>query len=159
MNSTAQQITDRLRHRQGGGEGTITVDSDGASISVDIEHSDRYASGVRGITVQPHQPTQGVRDVAERIVEGVQDLGEPLAIVEYEERERRAVVRSSTPEQDAEGVTYWEADVQPEQTSLHRYRKDHDAVDRQVVTEPLLHPTAGRVAEQLADAVAPLLAA
>jgi hypothetical protein len=153
MKSIAQEVTERLRGQVGRGEGVIAIDSGSVSINVDIESSERYASGVHGITVSPHHPVADVRDAADRIVEYVQDLGEPLTVVECDEGEGRAIVRSRTPEQDEAGVTYWEADVQPKQTSLHRYRKEHDAPERSSVTEPLLHSTVGRVAEQLADAV------
>ncbi len=153
MKSIAQKVTERLRGQIGRGGDSITVDGDRASINVDIEGSERYASGVRGITVRPHHPVTNVGDAADRVVEHVQDLGEALAVIECEEGEGRAIVRSMTPEQDETGVTYWEADIQPEQTSLHRYCKEHDAPERRIVSEPLLHSTIGRVAEQLADAV------
>ncbi len=153
MKSIAQKITDALHDQIGRGEGVIAVDSDSVSITVDIESSERYASGVHGISVSPQHAVTDVRDAADRIVEYVQDLGEPLSVVECDEGEGRAIVRSRTPEQDEVSITYWEADVQPKQTSLHRYRKEHDAPERSIVAEPLLHSTVGRVAEQLADAV------
>lgn len=153
MKGIAQKITKRLRDQIGRGEDMIAVDDDRASINVDIESSERYASGVRGIMVRPHHPVTNVRDAADRVVEQVQDLDETLAVIECEEREGRAIVRSRTPEQDESGVTYWEADIQSEQASLHRYRKEHDAPERSIVAEPLLHSTVGRVTEQMVDAV------
>jgi hypothetical protein len=155
MNNLAQEITKRLRDGQSRGEQVVSADAPGVSVSVDIENSERYASGVRGIVVRPQQPVDSIPEVAERIIERVQELEEPLTIVEYEQGEQRAVVRSSDPEQDGSGVTYWEADVQPDRTTLHRYRKDHADPDRHVTTEPLLHRAVGRIAEQLVDAVCP----
>jgi hypothetical protein len=130
----------------------IRTERDGVSVEVDVEASERYASGVRGVTVQPSHPAPSVRDVAERIVERVDAL-EPLAIVECDDAQGRAVIRSAEPEQSTDGVRYWEADVQPDGTSLHRYHKQHATPDREQIAEPLLHPTVGRVAEQLADAI------
>lgn len=152
MGDTAQYIGDALRRQTGHDPGVIQTERDGVSIAVDVEATERYAAGVRGVTVRPAQPHTSVRDVAERIVERVDAL-EPLAIVECDEGQGRAIVRSAEPEQRADGVRYWEADVQPDSTSLHRYHKQHAAPEREQIAEPLLHPTVGRVAEQLADAV------
>lgn len=148
----AKELTDRLRQHIGQGAGTIGVDGDAVSVAVDVEQCERYAVGVRSIAVRPEQPAADVRDVAERIVQDVTELDGPLAVVEYDARQGRAIVRSAEPEADAGGVTYWEADVRADETSLQRYRKDHAAPERESVTEPLMHNTVGRVAEQLADA-------
>ena len=152
MGDIAQYIGDILRRQAGHDPGAIHTERDGVSIEVDVEAAERYASGVRGVTVRPAQPAPSVRDVAERIVERVDAL-EPLALVECDTAGGRAIIRSAEPEQSTDGVRYWEADVQPDGTSLHRYHKQHDAPDREQIAEPLLHPTIGRVAEQLADAV------
>ena len=149
----AKDLADRLRGHIGQGEGVVAVDRGDVSVSVDVEQSERYAVGVRGISIKPEQPVEDVRGTAERIVEGAQELGEPLTVVEYDAGGGKAIVRSAQPDADADGVTYWEADVRADETSLHRYRKDHNEPDRQVVTEPMPHATAGRVAEQLADAL------
>jgi len=152
MGDIAHDIGDTLRRQVGHDPGVIRTERDGVNIEVDVEAAERYASGVRGVTVRPARPAPSVRDVAERIVERVDAL-EPLAIVEYDDGQGRAIVRSAEPEHSADGVRYWEADVQPDGTSLHRYHKQHDAPDREQIAEPLLHSVVGRVAEQLADAV------
>lgn len=152
-NTIAHELTDRLRKQVGQGGGVIGVDGDGVSVAVDVEQSERYAVGVRGITITPTQPVTNVRDTAERIAQGVTELDGPLTVVEYDTRQGQAIVRSVEPQADDDGVTYWEADVRADKTSLHRYRKDHAAPDREQITEPLLHSTVGRVAEQVADAV------
>lgn len=149
--SIAKNITDGLQRHIHQGAGTIEAAGDGASVSVDVEQSERYAVGVRGISVRPQQPIDDVRGAADRIVNGVSDLGEPLAVVEADDD--RSIVRSAEPDQDEGGVTYWEADVRSDETSLHRYRKQHDAIEREIVTEPLPHRAVGRIAEQLADSM------
>jgi len=152
-NTIAKDVADRLRQQIDRGEGVVTVDGGDVTVSVDVEQSERYAVGVRGIQVKPQQPSHNVRDTADRIVEQVQALDGPLTVIECDSAGGRAIVRSAEPETDERAVHYWEADVQRDGTSLHRYRKDHDAPDREVVAEPMKHATAGRVAEQLADAV------
>lgn len=149
----AKNVTERLRQHIARGAGTISADGDGVTVNVDVEQSERYAAGVRGIQVTPSQPNSDVHGTAERIVAGVGALGDPLTIVEYDTRGGQAIVRSAEPEADEEGVTYWEADVRSDGTALHRYRKEHSQPDRELVTEPLPHNTVGKIAEQLADAV------
>lgn len=154
MSSIAKDLTDQLRQHQGRGAGSVGVENDAVSVSVDVEQSERYAVGVQGIRVTPKAPVANVRDAADRIVQGVQALDDPLTVVEYDTSAERAIVRSAEPESDEAGVTYWEADVRADETSLQRYHKAHDTPDREVVTEPLPHAVAGRIADQLADAVA-----
>lgn len=149
----AKSLADRLRQQIGQGAGTVGVEADGVTVSVDVEQSERYAVGVRGMEARPAQPNPDVRGTAERIVEGVAAIGEPLQIVECDVPGGQAIVRSATPETDEGGVTYWEADVRGDGTALHRYRKDHDQPDRTPLIEPLPHGTVGKIAEQLADAV------
>jgi hypothetical protein len=149
----AHELTDRLRKQIGHGGGIVEADGAGVTVAVDVEQSERYAVGVRGITVTPAQPVADIQEVAERIAQGVTELDSPLTVVEYDTRQGQAIVRSAEPAADEAGVTYWEADVRADGTTLQRYRKDHAAPDREQITEPLLHSTVGRVAEQLADAV------
>lgn len=152
-NSIAQRLTDALRQRVGQGSDRVRVDGDDVVVHVDVEASERYAVGIRGVEVSPTQPVPDVRDAAERIVHGVTALNDPFQIVEVESREGRAVVRSAEPESDESGVSYWEADVRADGASLRRYRKDHAAPDREVVAEPLPHAVAGKVTEQIVEAL------
>ncbi len=151
--SIAQRLTDELRRRVGQGADRVEVAGDGVTVQVDIEASERYAAGIRGFEVAPVAPIVDVREAAERVVERVRALDEPLQLVEHDAREERAIVRSSSPDRDDAGVSYWEADVRADGASLRRYRKDHAAYDREVITEPLPHAVAGTIAEQLAEAM------
>jgi hypothetical protein len=156
MSSTttiAKDVADQLRQHINRGPGVITADGGDVTVSVDVEHSERYAVGVRGIHVTPQQPSTDIRGTADRIVERVQSLDEPLHVVECDTANGRAIVRSAEPEADEQGVSYWEADVQRGGTSLRRYHKSHAAPEREAVVEPMKHTTAGRVADQLADAI------
>jgi hypothetical protein len=151
-NTLAKDLADRLRQQTGKDGGPVTIVGDSANVTVDVEHSERYAVGVRGVQVRPHQPVADVRDAAERITQNVTELDGPLSVVEFDARQDQAIVRSAQPETDEAGVTYWEADVRADETTLRRYRKNHDAPDREAVTEPLMHNTVGRVVEQIVDA-------
>jgi len=153
-NSIAGDIAKQLRRRAGQGPGTVDAAAGGVSVSVDVEDSERYAAGVRGISARPDRPVEDVRRAAEDVAAGVPSLGEPLTVVEVDEGSGRAVVRSASPDADEGGVTYWEADVRADETTLRRYRKEHGEPERESITEPLPHTTASKVAGELADAVA-----
>lgn len=148
----AHELTDRLRQHRGHGAGTIEAGDERAHVAIDVEESERYAVGVRGVSVRPHQPIGDVREAADRLVERVQSLDDPLRVVECDTGQGRAIVRSAEPHSDEQGVTYWEADVHGDGVSLNRYRKDHSAPDREIVAEPLPHGVVGQVAEQIIDA-------
>lgn len=152
-NSIAGDVAEQLRGRAGQGPGTVDASAGGVSVSVDVEDSERYAAGVRGVSARPGQPVGDIRRAAEDVAAGVPSLGEPLSVVEVDPAVGRAVVRSSSPDADDAGVTYWEADVRADETTLRRYRKDHGEAEREALTEPMPHATVGKVAGELAEAV------
>ena len=152
MGSVTQHVIDALHDRIGRGEGVVSVEVDGASVSVDLENCERYAVGVRGLRVRPTDPLADVGDAAERIVQNV-DAIEPLKVVEFDAPEQQAILRSAEPESDEGGVTYWEAAVKPDETTLHHFHKSHAEPDRAVVVEPITHGEVGRLADQLVDAI------
>ncbi len=151
--SIAGDVTEQLRRRAGQGQGSVDAAAGGVSVSVDVEDSERYAAGVRGISARPERPVEDIRRAAEDVAAGVPSLGEPLSVVEVDSGSGRAVVRSSSPDADDAGVTYWEADVRADETTLRRYRKEHAEPEREAITEPMPHATAGKIAGELAEAV------
>ena len=146
------QLRGRLRDAIGQEHTTIGASGDAGSVSVDVERCERYAVGVRDLQVRPADPVTDVGGAAERIVDQV-DTIEPLKVVEFDAREQQAILRSAEPEADEGGVTYWEAAVRPDETTLHRFHKAHDAPDREVVVEPMTHGDIGKLADQIVDAV------
>jgi hypothetical protein len=122
-------------------------------VSVDAAGCDRYAVGVRGVTVRPAQPVSDVGGAAERMAEQV-DAFDRLRVVEYDAPEQQAILRSAEPERDEGGVTYWEASVKPDGTSMQRYHKAHHEPDRRLVAEPVTHRDIGRLVDQVVGAVA-----
>lgn len=150
--SIGDELRARLRDAVGSDNTTIGVESEGVSVTVDVEHCERYAIGVRGIEVTPAQPSKDIHKTAERVAREV-DVIEPLRVVEVDTREGQAILRSAEPEADEEGVTYWEATVKPHGAAINRYHKSHGEPDRQVVVEPLSHREAGKLVDQVADAL------
>ena len=147
-----KKLRSQLKDTVVGDHTSVGVTGDGVSVSVDVEHCERYAVGVRGIHVTPAEPVSDVGGVAERIA-GQVDVIDPLRVVEYDPPAQEAILRSSEPETDEAGVTYWEATVKPDETTLQRYHKAHGQPDREVVVEPLRYGDVGELADQLADAV------
>ncbi len=140
--------------KRGIGQEHVTIDAggDGASIAVDAESVDRYAVGIRGLHVRPTEPVNDVGEAAERIARGV-DVIDPLRVIEYDVPQQEAILRSAQPEADEGGVTYWEATVKPGETSVQRYHKSHSEPERQTVVEPVMHRDAGKLADQIVDAL------
>lgn len=150
--SIGDELRAKLRDAIGSDHTTVDVESEGVSAVLDLEHCERYAVGVRGLEVTPAEPGTDIHQTAERIARGV-DVIEPLRVVEVDTGEAQAILRSAEPEADEEGVTYWEATVRPRGTAINRYHKSHDEPDRQIVVEPLSHREAGKLVDQVADAL------
>jgi len=150
--SIGDELRARLRDAVGSDNTTVGVDGEGVSVAVDVEHCERYAVGIRGIQVTPAEPSNDIRETAEGIARKV-DVIDPLRVVEVDTQEGQAILRSAEPEADEEGVTYWEATVKPRGTALNRYHKSHGEPDRQVVVEPLSHREAGKLVDQVVDAI------
>ncbi|MDQ5851312.1 MAG: hypothetical protein M3380_04430 [Chloroflexota bacterium] len=150
--SIGKELRTKLRDAVGREHTTVDASGDEAHVAVDVEHCERYAVGVRGLQVTPTEPVADVQGAAERIVEHV-DTIERLRVVEFDAPEGQAILRSAEPESDEAGVTYWEATVKPDETTLHRFHKSHLEPDREVVVEPITHQQVGELADQLVDAL------
>ncbi|MBA3944347.1 MAG: hypothetical protein H0X37_07260 [Herpetosiphonaceae bacterium] len=147
-----KELTEQLRKAQGQGEVTVEAQAEDVTVVVDMEHCDRYAGGIRQITVRPDAPLPDVGTTAGKIAEHINVI-DPLQVVEVEGGEGRAILRTTDPETDQEGVTYWEATVTPDATTLQRFHKEHSEPDRAVVDEPLLHRELGSLVDQVAEAL------
>lgn len=154
MEQIQQRLVDRLRARQGQGAGSVEVVGDSVTVVVEAEQTDRYAVGVQRVVVRPAAGQPAVDTVARNIAEQVTALDQ-LQVIEVDGGEQRAILRSAQPDTDEAGVTYWEANVSPSETTLQRFRKDHQTADRQPQVEPIWYRDLGKVADQLANAVSP----
>lgn len=147
-----KELRTKLRDAAGRENTTVDASKDGVSVSVDAEACDKYATGVRGVRVRPAEAVTDVGDAAERIAEHV-DAIDRLRVVEYDAPQQEAILRSAEPETDEGGITYWEATVKPDETSVQRYHKDHGRPDREAVVEPLTHRNLGELADQIVEAM------
>ncbi len=147
-----KQIKQKLTGATGQEHTVVDASAGGVSVSVDVERCERYAVGIEGVRIRPDTPVGDVGEAAERIARNV-DVIDPLRVVEYDVSAEEAILRSAEPAADEGGVTYWEANVKPDETTLHRFHKAHDEPDRRIVVEPMTHGEAGAVAEQIAEAL------
>lgn len=147
-----KQLRDAVRNAAD--HASVVASDDDVRVTVDVEHAERYGVGVRGITVRPVDGIADVGEAAERIAHDV-DAVDDLRVVEYDRGERQAILRSAEPQRDADGVDYWEATVNPTETTVQRYRKTHDEPERAVVVEPFSYRALGDLADQLAEALVP----
>ncbi len=147
-----KELREALRHAAGQDGVTVGVEGDDVHAAVDAEAIERYGVGVRGLSVRPTAPIGDVGEAAERIARDV-DVIDPLRVLEYDAPEGEAILRTAEPEATEEGVTYWEATVRPDGTSVHRYHKAHAEPERQPVVEPLTHRQVGDLADQIGDAL------
>ncbi|CAA9256806.1 MAG: hypothetical protein AVDCRST_MAG93-2009 [uncultured Chloroflexia bacterium] len=150
-NTIGKQLRDQARGATD--DTSISVSDDDATVSVDVEHAERYAVGVRGLRIEPAHPVRDVGEAADRIARQV-DAVDELRVVEYDQSEQQAILRSAQPQSDEEGVDYWEATVKPTETTLQHYHKAHSEPERAAVVEPLSYGTLGQLADQIVDAVA-----
>ncbi len=147
-----KKLAEQLRKAQGQGEVSVEAQGDGVTVVVDMDHCDRSSGGIRQITVKPDVPLPNVGRTAEQIADHIGVI-DPLRVVEVEGGEGRAILRTAEPESDEGGVTYWEATVTPDATTLQRFHKEHSEPDRTVVDEPLLHRELGSLVDELAEAL------
>jgi len=146
------RVREQLRDVVGSEGASVHTNDGGVSVTIDIEHCERYAVGIQGIHIAPAAPSADIAETAERIARQV-DAIEHLHVVEVDRREGKAILRSAEPEADEAGITYWEATVQPVETTLNRYHKAHAEPDRQLIVEPITHRELSDLTDQLADAV------
>lgn len=146
------KLREQLRDVVGSDHTSVQTNDEEVSVTIDIERCERYAIGIQGIHIAPAAPRADVAETADRIAKQV-DAIEHLRVIEFDQREGKAILRTAEPEADEGGITYWEATVQPVETTLNRYHKAHTEPDRQRVVEPITHRQLGELADQLADAV------
>lgn len=131
----------------------------GASIT--LEAYDRYSVALRQLEVSHEQaalPEDGdstgyLRRCAERAVQRLTYLEEPLILLELDPAEKLAQLRSAPPRQDGEKLTYWEVFIRATphlHARLARYRWQPDKHEREQITYPATFAALGRIAQDLA---------
>lgn len=125
----------------------------GGSAEVVSRNGDRYAAEIERVEVTHAAPVADLGAAAERIARQVDVVG-PLQPWEIAPGEQ-AILRSTQPTTDAEGVGYWEATVTSDRTTVQPWHKNHADPDREPAPEPLLHRDVGKLTDQLSRAVEP----
>lgn len=129
------------------------------SAALTLEAYDRYSVALRQLEVSHQQaampegsdPAAYLRRCAERAVQRLTYLEEPLILLELDPAEKLAQLRSDPPHQDGEKLTYWELFIRATphlHARLARYRWQPD--EREQITYPATFATLGRIAQDLA---------
>lgn len=129
--------------------GSVTAtDVDVESIGVSAGAIDYHCRPVQGQAVAPP------RQVAEHLVERVDYLQEPLAIIEDDIERSATQVRSRQPQAHPEGDRYYELVAKPGQVSVRRYRRQADG-QREPIPLQLTRESFGRLCRDLDNSVSP----
>ncbi len=115
--SSEPKLDDALNELDG--PGTIEVDRDGHSAEVDVVDVDRIGVRVKRVRVRHDEPVDVPREAAS-LPERLRSLPDPVEPVEVAPELGGAILRGR-PDEDRR---YFEIDVQPDRTDIHRTRVD-----------------------------------
>lgn len=139
----------------------VPAETGGPSAAITLEAYDRYSVALRQLEVshkqdalpEDYDPVAYVRRCAERAVQRLTYLEEPLILLELDPAEKLAQLRSAPPGQDGETLAYWELFIRatPQlHARLTRYRWQPDKHEREQVVYPATFAALGRIAQDLA---------
>jgi len=92
------------------------------------------------------------RQIAERLVEQVNYMQEPLAIIEDDLEGSATQVRSARPQAHPDGARYYELVAEPGHISVRRYQRQADG-ERKSIPMRFTRETFGRLCRDLDDSV------
>jgi hypothetical protein len=129
----------------------ITTGSGTIAVELELRDPDRHSAVLEEIRASG--PFSDLQTVATSLSNGLGELDEQLALLELEQTESRAIMRSAQPLVEEGAVEYWEAELTPGSVSIARYRKADEAPDRERQGVPMLHRSLSRLADELASAL------
>lgn len=158
----------RLGTAQPSGEGVRTITLGGTDglpiVQLELADLDRYSAALHRVTVgapfdapASHAAAQAqLNNIAQAVIEHLDYLEEPLAVVESDAGAGISQVRSNPPQRDENELSYWEVVLnltdQPG-ASLTRYRWAPELLEREIQPYPVAFAHLGRIAESLAAAL------
>lgn len=126
-------------------------------VSLNLHDYDRYSATLRSLEVSRVETRladiDAVRACAETIATQLVYLEEPLVLLELDETDLTAQIRSNPPQADDTQSTYWEVMIyaQPHaRVTLRRYRWHADNPDRGHIASPVTFANLGRLSADLA---------
>jgi hypothetical protein len=137
----------------------VPLEEHNLGVTLTLQGYDRHSVVLRQLEVNSVHSVNGsdkvknLRAYAERIIERLSYLEEPLALLELDAVDGIAQLRSSPPEAEEEQSTYWEIIVRVDphlKVNLVRYRWTAGQPEREPVVYPATFATLGRIAQDLA---------
>jgi hypothetical protein len=170
MNLSKRMTNDlrRLGAEQAPSNGVRSITLDGVdgvpTVHLEVADLDRYSAALHRLTVGApfaplanHQATQAhLSSIAQAVIDQLDYLEEPLAVVEIDAAEGISQVRSNPPQFDDGELSYWEVLLKltgEPGASLTRYRWAPDLPEREVQPYPIAFAHLARIAESLAAAL------
>jgi hypothetical protein len=149
-------------------EGVRTITLGGVdnlpAVRLELADLDRYSAALHRITIgaafappASHAAAQAqLSSIAQAVIDQLDYLEEPLAVVESDVGEGVSQVRSNPPQRDENELSYWEVQLNLTSepgASLTRYRWAPELPEREVQPYPVAFAHLGRIAESLAAAL------
>jgi len=145
----------------------VPLDQHNLGITLTLQGYDRYSVTLRQLEVGHHVDSsltsetseaakEKLQQWADQIIQRLSYLEEPLTLLELDAGARIAQLRSVSPHQDEETLTYWETMIQAEphpRVKLTRYHWSPDGSAREVAVYPATFGILGRIAQDLAESL------
>jgi hypothetical protein len=155
-----QQIEAVILPNQGSYIVGVPGEDNEPSTAITLEAYDRYSVTMRSLEVTashlPAKSTTELRRCADEVARRLSYLEEPLILLELDQEDNQAQLRSQSPHQEGEGCTYWEAMLWASphpRLRLARYRWSPDQTEREIIAYPTTFAMMGRIVQDLASSL------
>ncbi len=133
----------------------LPAEGEEPSVGLTIADADRYSVILLNLEVNYGQPapSSNLQGYADQAIQRLTYLEEPLVLVELDEEDNLAQLRSQVDEPPTGPITYWEVLIwdQPHlRATLARYGWSPDKPEREAIPYPATFTQAARMAEDLA---------
>ncbi len=138
----------------------VPIEEYNLGISLTLQGYDRYSVTLRQLEVSHNVAAPAGQEIDDKLRQWIEQISqrlsyleEPLTLLELDKEAKVAQLRSVSPHQDGEELTYWEAMIhaapQP-RVSLTRYYWSPDRSEREVAVYPVTFGTVSRIAQDVA---------
>lgn len=156
-----KQLIEQLRNAEQPATQPLTVAHDTSRAELAFFDRDRYSVALRDMALSlgagaPGDARAYLSAAAASVARRLSFLEEPLAVWELDGGEGLAQLRSSPPQREGDELLYWEVTLSAagRRAKIARYRWQPGMAEREVIAYPATFALLGRVADNLAAALA-----